>query len=211
MPGAMLISVAIVEDDPEVRGNLARFIGQSPGMRCTCLCTCGEEALKDVPRVQPDVVLMDIQLPGMSGVDCTAALKQKMPSLRVMMLTVYEDSDAIFAALKAGASGYLLKRSAPARLVEAIQELHQGGAPMTSEIARKVIDSFHAAKPATHPQDQLTLREEQVLQHLAKGYSPREIGARLDLSYDTVRVHLKHVYEKLHVHSRTEAVLKYRQ
>lgn len=207
----MLISIAIVEDNLEVRHNLARFISQTPGFRCTCLCTSGEEALKDIPRVAPDVVLMDIQLPGMSGVDCTLALKQKMPSLRVMMLTVYEDSDAIFAALKAGASGYLLKRSAPARLIEAINELYQGGAPMTSEIARKVIDSFHATTPATHPQDQLTVREEQVLQFLAQGYSPREIGAKMDLSYDTVRVHLKHVYEKLHVHSRTEAVLKYRK
>jgi DNA-binding NarL/FixJ family response regulator len=207
----MLIAVAIVEDDPGIRRNLARFIGEAPGFRCAGLCASGEEALKVIPRAPPDVVLMDIQLPGMSGIDCTAVLKQKLPALRVMMLTVYEDSDAIFAALKAGASGYLLKRSAPARLIEAIKELHQGGAPMTSEIARKVIDSFHTAQPATHPQDQLTLREEEVLQHLATGYAPKEISAKMDLAYETVRVHLKHVYEKLHVHSRTEAVLKYRQ
>jgi DNA-binding NarL/FixJ family response regulator len=206
----MSIAVAIVEDDPGVRRNLARFIGEAAGFRCAGLCASGEEALRVIPRAPPDVVLMDIQLPGMSGIDCTAVLKQKLPALRVMMLTVYEDSDAIFAALKAGASGYLLKRSAPARLIEAIKELHQGGAPMTSEIARKVIDSFHAAKPASHPQDQLTLREEEVLQHLAKGYAPKEISVKMDLAYETVRVHLKHVYEKLHVHSRTEAVLKCR-
>ena len=119
-------------------------------------------------------VLMDIQLPGMSGIACTAALKQKLPALRVMMLTVYEDSDAIFDALKAGASGYLLKRSGPVRLLEAIKELHQGGAPMTSEIARKVIDSFHITKLAPHPQDQLTAREEEVLQYLAKGMPARK-------------------------------------
>ena len=207
----MLISVAIVEDDLEIRRNLARFIGETPGFRVISLSASGEEALKTIPRLPPDVALMDIQLPGMSGIDCTAALKQKLPALRVMMLTVYEDSDAIFAALKAGASGYLLKRSAPARLIEAIKEMHQGGAPMTSEIARKVIDSFHAARQVIHPQDQLTQREEEVLQYLAKGYAPKEIGAKTGLSYETIRVHLKHIYEKLHVHSRTEAVLKYRQ
>lgn len=154
---------------------------------------------------------MDIRLPGISGIRCTTLIKQKLPSVRVMMLTVYEDNDAIFAALKAGASGFLLKRSAPDRLIDAIKELNQGGAPMTSEIARKVIDSFHSTKQATHPQDRLTQREEEVLQYLAKGYAPKEIGAKMNLSYETIRVYLKHVYEKLHVHSRTEAVLKYRQ
>ena len=207
----MLISVAIVDDDIGIRRNLARFIGDAPGFRCASLCASGEEALRVIPNQPPDVVLMDIQMPGMSGIDCTAALKEKLPALRVMMLTVYEDSDAIFAALKAGANGYLLKRSAPARLIEAIKDLHQGGAPMTSEIARKVIDSFHAAKQVMHPGDQLTQREEEVLQYLAKGFTPKEIAAKMKLTYDTVRVHLKHVYEKLHVHSRTEAVLKYRQ
>jgi DNA-binding NarL/FixJ family response regulator len=207
----MLIAIAIVEDNPQIRRNLARFIGETPGFRCTCLCATGEDALKVIPQQPPDIVLMDIQLPGMSGIECTAALKQKLPNLRVMMLTVYEDSDAIFDALKAGASGYLLKRSAPDRLIEAIKEMHRGGSPMTSEIARKVIDSFHSAKQVTHPQDRLTHREEEVLQLLAKGYSPKEIGAKLELSYETIRVHLKRVYEKLHVHSRTEAVLKYRQ
>jgi DNA-binding NarL/FixJ family response regulator len=207
----MPITVAIVEDSQGIRSNLARYINEAPGFRCTALCSSGEEAIRSIPRSPPDVVLMDIQLPGMSGIACTAALKQKLPALRVMMLTVYEDSDAIFDALKAGASGYLLKRSGPVRLLEAIKELHQGGAPMTSEIARKVIDSFHITKLAPHPQDQLTAREEEVLQYLAKGYACKEIAAKLRLSYETVRVHLRHVYEKLHVHSRTEAVLKYRE
>jgi DNA-binding NarL/FixJ family response regulator len=208
----MPITVAIVEDDQGIRTSLARYINEAPGFRCATLCRSGEEALRVIPASPPDVLLMDIQLPGMSGIVCTAKLKEKLPELRVMMLTVYEDSDAIFDALKAGASGYLLKRSGPVRLLEAIQELRQGGAPMTSEIARKVIDSFHRGpkQPAAHPQDQLTAREEEVLQMLAKGYACREIASRLSLSYETVRVYLRRIYEKLHVHSRTEAVLKYR-
>jgi DNA-binding NarL/FixJ family response regulator len=207
----MPITVAIVEDSQGIRCNLARYINEAPGFRCTIVCGSGEEALRTIPRSPPDVVLMDIQLPGMSGIACTAALQQKLPDLRVMMLTVYEDSDAIFNALQAGASGFLLKRSGPVRLLEAIKELHQGGAPMTSEIARKVIDSFHTTRAAVHPKDQLTAREEEVLQFLAKGYACKEIASKLRLSYETVRVHVRHVYEKLHVHTRTEAVLKYRE
>ena len=152
---------------------------------------------------------MDIQMPGMSGIACTASLKKLLPSVPVMMLTVYEDNDAIFNALKAGASGYLLKRSAPAKLLEAIKELHHGGAPMTSEIARRVIESFFHAKPTAHPQDKLTAREEEILECLAKGFVTKEIADKLAVSYDTVRYHLKHIYDKLHVHSRTEAVIKY--
>ena len=205
----MPISVAIVEDNAEVRRNLSRYIDEAPGFRCACACGSAEEALRAIPPSPPDVVLMDIQLPGKSGIACTAALKAALPSVPVMMLTVYEDEDAIFNALRAGASGYLLKRSAPAKLLEAITELHRGGAPMTSEIARKVIESFHPAKPALCPKDKLTAREEEILQCLAKGYVTKEIADKLDVSYDTVRFHLKHIYDKLHVHSRTEAVIKY--
>jgi DNA-binding NarL/FixJ family response regulator len=205
----MSISVAIVEDNAEIRRNLSRYIGEAPGFRCACACASGDEALRVIPQAPPEIVLMDIQMPGMSGIACTAALKKLLPSVPVMMLTVYEDNDAIFNALKAGASGYLLKRSAPAKLLEAIKELHQGGAPMTSEIARRVIDSFHPAKPAAHPQDKLTAREEEILEYLAKGYVTKEIADKLSVSYDTVRYHLKHIYDKLHVHSRTEAVIKY--
>jgi DNA-binding NarL/FixJ family response regulator len=205
----MSISVAIVDDNPEIRRNLSRYIGEAPGFRCACACASGEEALRVIPQSPPDVVLMDIQMPGMSGIACTASLKEKLPSVPVMMLTVYEDNDAIFNALKAGASGYLLKRSAPAKLLESIKELHRGGAPMTSEIARKVIESFFKAKLAAHAQDKLTAREEEILECLAKGYVTKEIADKLSVSYDTVRYHLKHIYDKLHVHSRTEAVIKY--
>jgi DNA-binding NarL/FixJ family response regulator len=205
----MSISVAIVEDNAEIRRNLSRYIGEAPGFRCACACASGDEALRVIPPQPPDIVLMDIQMPGMSGIACTAALKKLLPSVPVMMLTVYEDNDAIFNALKAGASGYLLKRSAPAKLLEALKELHHGGAPMTSEIARRVIDSFHPTKPVAHPQDKLTAREEEILDYLAKGYVTKEIADKLAVSYDTVRYHLKHIYDKLHVHSRTEAVIKY--
>ncbi|HEY5480219.1 MAG TPA: response regulator transcription factor, partial [Verrucomicrobiae bacterium] len=166
----MAISVAIVEDNPEVRRNLSRYIGGAPGFRCACACASAEEALRVIPQSSPDVVLMDIQLPRMSGITCTASLKKVLPSVPVMMLTVYEDTDAIFNALKAGASGYLLKRSDPAKVLEALTELHHGGAPMTGEIARKVIESFHRAKATAPAQDKLTAREEEILDHLAKGF-----------------------------------------
>jgi DNA-binding NarL/FixJ family response regulator len=205
----MSIAVAIVEDNPEIRRNLSRYIGEAPGFRCACACASGEEALRLIPQSPPDVVLMDIQMPGMGGIACTASLKKLLPSVPVMMLTVYEDNDAIFSALKAGASGYLLKRSAPAKLLEAIKELHRGGAPMSCEIARRVIHSFHKSKPEPSPQDKLTGREEEILQCLAQGYATKEIADKLSVSYDTVRYHLKHIYDKLHVHSRTEAVIKY--
>jgi DNA-binding NarL/FixJ family response regulator len=207
----MKISVAVVEDNPEVLKNLVHFINEAPGFHCVCSCRSAEEALHAIPQSAPDVVLMDIELPGKSGIECTALLKARLPTLPVMMLTVYEDNDAIFNALKAGASGYLLKRSAPTKLLEAISELRHGGAPMTSEIARKVIASFHRARPEAHahPQDKLTERELEILQLLARGYATKEIADKLQVSYDTVRYHLKHIYDKLHVHSRTEAVIRY--
>ncbi len=205
----MAISVAIVEDNPEVRRNLSRYIDGAPGFRCTCLCASAEEALRTIPGSPPDVVLMDIQLPGMSGIACTASLKAALPSVPVMMLTVYEDTDAIFRALRAGASGYLLKRSDPAKVLEAITDLHHGGAPMTDQIARKVIESFHQSKPAAHPQDKLTAREEEILDYLAKGYVTKEIADKLSIAPATVRFHLKHIYDKLHVRSRVEAVIKH--
>jgi DNA-binding NarL/FixJ family response regulator len=205
----MAISVAIVEDNPEVRRYLSRYIGGAPGFRCDCACASAEEALRVIPQSPPDVVLMDIQLPRMSGIACTASLKKALPSVPVMMLTVYEDTDAIFNALKAGASGYLLKRSDPAKVLEALTELHHGGAPMTGEIARKVIESFHRAKATVPPQDKLTAREEEILDHLAKGFVTKEIADKLAISPATVRFHLRHIYDKLHVHSRVEAVIKY--
>jgi DNA-binding NarL/FixJ family response regulator len=205
----MAISVAIVEDNTEVRRNISRFIDGAPGFRCTCACASAEEALRVIPKSPPDVVLMDIQLPGMSGIACTASLKKALPSVPVMMLTVYEDPDAIFNALKAGASGYLLKRTDPAKVLEAVTDLHHGGSPMTGEIARKVIESFHSEKPAGHQQDQLTAREEEILDQLAKGFVTKEIADKLAISPATVRFHLRHIYDKLHVRSRVEAVIKY--
>jgi DNA-binding NarL/FixJ family response regulator len=205
----MAISVAIVEDNPGFRRNLSRYIAGAPGFCCACACASAEEALRLIPRSPPDVVLMDIQLPGMSGITCTAALTAALPSVPVMMLTVHEDADEVFDALKAGASGYLLKRSDPAELLEAITDLYHGGAPMTSEIARKVIQAFHHAKAPEHPQDRLTVREREVLECLAKGYVSKEIADRLAITYTTVRFHLRNIYDKLHVHTRTEAVLKY--
>ena len=205
----MSISVAIVEDNPEIRRNLSRYISEAPGFRCACACASAEEALRVIPQSSPDVVLMDIQLPRMSGITCTASLKKVLPSVPVMMLTVYEDTDAIFNALKAGASGYLLKRSDPAKVLEALTELHHGGAPMTGEIARKVIESFHRAKATAPAQDKLTAREEEILDHLAKGFVTKEIADKLAISPATVRFHLRHIYDKLHVHSRVEAVIKY--
>ena len=205
----MAILVAIVEDNAEVRRNLSRYIDGAPGFRCHCLCATGEEALRVIPPSPPNVILMDIQLPGMSGIACTASLKAALPSVPVMMLTVYEDTEVIFRALKAGASGYLLKRSDPAKVLEAIKELHHGGAPMTDQIARKVIESFHPSKPEVHPQDKLTAREKEILDHLAQGYVTKEIADRLGISSATVRFHLKHIYDKLHVRSRVEAVIKH--
>jgi DNA-binding NarL/FixJ family response regulator len=205
----MLISVVVVDDNPEIRRNLSRYIGEAPGFRCAFTCASAEEAVRTIPLNPPDVVLMDVQMPGMSGIACTAALKRLLPSLPVMMLTVYEDDEAIFNALKAGASGYLLKRSTPAKLLEAITELYRGGAPMTSEVARRVIESFCRPNPLEPEDGQLTTRETEILEALAKGFVTKEIAAQMDVSYDTIRYHLKHIYDKLHVHSRTEAVIKY--
>jgi DNA-binding NarL/FixJ family response regulator len=205
----MAISVAIVEDNPAVRRNLSRYIGGAPGFRCSCVCASAEEALRLIPESPPDVVLMDIQLPRMSGIACTASLKRALPSVPVMMLTVYEDTDAIFNALKAGASGYLLKRTDPTKVLEAVTELHHGGAPMTGEIARKVISSFHRDRATTSPEESLTKREEEILDYLAKGFVTKEIADKLAISPATVRFHLRHIYDKLHVHTRVEAVIKY--
>jgi DNA-binding NarL/FixJ family response regulator len=205
----MAISVAIVEDNPEVRRNLSRYIGGAPGFTCSCACATAEEALRVIPQSPPDVVLMDIQLPGMSGITCTSSLRKVLPSVPVMMLTVYEDTDAIFNALKAGASGYLLKRTDPAKVLEAVTELHNGGAPMTGQIARQVIASFHRAKPKERAEDKLTPREEQILQLLAQGYVTKEIAGKLGITAATTCLHLKHIYDKLHVRSRVEAVIRF--
>jgi DNA-binding NarL/FixJ family response regulator len=204
-----MTSVAIVEDNADFRATLARYLDDAPGHRCVCACSTSEEALQKIPRLLPDVVLMDIHLPNMSGVDCTRHLKQLCPSLQILILTVYEDNERVFGALKAGASGYLLKRSDPADILHAIQEVKQGGAPMSSQIARRVVQSFRETANGTLKDQKLSQREEEILQHLSKGYSTKEIADRLSVSVNTVRTHLQHIYEKLHVRSRTEAVVKF--
>jgi DNA-binding NarL/FixJ family response regulator len=203
-----MIKVAIVEDSAGVRENWARLINAAPGFKCVGLFASGEAALKALPALRPDVVLMDINLPGMSGIECTARLKAQLPETQILMVTVHGDNERVFAALQAGASGYLLKRTRADELLEAIHEVMRGGAPMTGEIARMVIASFRRPAPAPDAA-RLTPREEEILALLTQGYSNKEIADRLSVSFDTVRTHLRHVYEKLHVRSRTEAATKY--
>jgi DNA-binding NarL/FixJ family response regulator len=205
----MNTNIVIVEDNRSFRGKLATYLNATPGYNCVGVYDAAEDALKAIPRLSPDVVLMDIHLPNMSGVDCTRRLKELCPAIQILILTVYEDNDKIFGALKAGASGYLLKRADPADILRAIQEVKQGGSPMSSQIARRVVQSFRELAPDPQKSEVLSQREEEILQLLAKGYSTKEIAESSSISVNTVRSHLRHIYEKLHVRSRTEAVLKF--
>ena len=204
-----MITVALVEDSAPMRRNLERMLRRSPGVRCVCACGSAEEGLEQIPRLKPDVILMDINLPGASGIECTARLKQQLPATQVIMLTVYEDAASIFSALKAGACGYLLKRSSPTEILDAITTVRTGGVPMTSEIARKIVAAFQS--PPTNSAETVSLsgREVEILELLSKGQVSKEIADHLNISYHTVRVHTKHIYEKLHVRSRSEALLKF--
>jgi len=206
-----MISVGIVEDNRDFRNTLSRYLNDAPGYKCVAACGSAEEALKVMPKISPEVVLMDIHLPSMSGMACTRRLKDICPGIQILILTVYEDNERVFGALKAGASGYLLKRADPADILRAIQEVKQGGAPMSSKIARQVVQSFRGDSEGTSKVEELSEREEEILEQLAKGYSTKEIADRTSVSVNTVRTHLQHIYEKLHVRSRTEAVLKYLQ
>lgn len=205
-----MIKVAIVEDNRTTREGLEAIINLSPDFRCVCTCSTAEEALKVLPKHAPDLVLMDIQLPNMSGVECVAQLKELLPAIKAIMVTVYEDPDRIFRALRAGASGYLLKRSTPEEVLNAMREVHLGGGAMSGEIARKVIGYFRNQTTAKAEVDELTPREREVLELVVHGLSNKEIADRLSLTVEAVRWHLKHIYQKLHVHSRTEAALKFR-
>ena len=208
----MPISVAIVEDNVEICEMLTRTVERAASLRFVRSFPSGEEALEKLPELKPDVVIMDIQLPGMTGVECTLALKAKVPEIQVLVFTVFGDSDLVFKALEAGASGYLLKRTPRHAIVEAVKDVWFGGAPMSGEIARKVVDSFRKpAKAKDANLQELTPREEEVLALLAKGYITKEIADQLGISFDTVRFHLKHIYQKLHVRSRSEALIKYLQ
>jgi DNA-binding NarL/FixJ family response regulator len=203
------VTVALVEDSSTVRRNLNRWLDRTPGFKCVCACANGIEALQAIPACRPQVVLMDIQMPQMSGVECTAQLKQLLPATQIIVLTVYEDTDTIFRALRAGACGYLLKRSSPQEILNAICDILQGGAPMTSAIARKLVTAFQEPLHAADPGPGLSGREREILDLLAQGLSNKEIGAKLNLSPFTVKNHLARVFEKLHVRCRTEAVMAY--
>lgn len=205
-----LTRIAVVEDNATMRNTLITLIDSNPGYRCVCACGSAEEALVQIPRNYPDVVLMDIHLPGESGIACTARLTDQLPSLPVIMLTVYKDTKLIFQALKAGASGYVLKRARPAEILDAIAEVRSGGAPMTGEIARMVVRSFMVNPGEPHPDTEgLSLRELEILTLLSEGLANKEIATRLNISAGTVRTHLVRIFKKLHVHCRAEAVSRY--
>jgi len=205
-----MIKVAIVEDSKTTREALEKIINLSSSYHCTCACGTAEEALRVLPQHQPDVILLDIQLPKMSGIECIGLLKKQLPSAQVIMVTVYEDPDRVFGSLRAGASGYLLKRSAPGQVMSALDDVRRGGAPMSAEIARKVVAYFHNQE-VSHPDvEKLSTRERQVLELVVHGLSNKEIADQLNVTLDAIYWHLKHIYHKLHVHSRTDAVLKYR-
>jgi DNA-binding NarL/FixJ family response regulator len=205
----MQIKVAIVDDDEGIRTSLAALIRRAPALKLAGDYPDAETALKEIPRHPPDVVLMDINLPGIKGVECVRQLKSTLPGVQFLMLTVYEDSDSLFNSLKAGASGYLLKRTASARLLEAIRDVHGGGSPMTPQLARRVVQFFSKPAEGGLSVARLTPGEREFLEQLANGYAYKEIADRMKISIDTVRSYVRTVYEKLHVHSRTEAVVKY--
>jgi DNA-binding NarL/FixJ family response regulator len=202
----MSISVSIVEDDSGVRASLARLIDGAPGFRCLSQHPTAESALAEMPKSSPEVVLMDINLPGLSGVECVKRLKPMLPGTQVIMLTVYQNTEHIFKALAAGATGYLLKQTPPAELLDAIRDVRNGGSPMNSHIARKIVQSFQQPVSAEPDANHLSPREAEVLDLLAKGFLYKEIADQLGLTYATVHTHIRHIYEKLHVRSRTEAV-----
>jgi len=204
-----VIRVIIVEDDQAVREGLQILINGSEGYNCIAACSSAEEALKILPQLLPHVVLMDINLPGMNGIECVVCIKNAYPDIQVMMLTVFDNTDEIYKSLAAGATGYLLKKTPPAKLLEAISELVNGGSPMSGEIARKVVQTF--LKPALHqfPEANLTPREEEILSYLAKGYLYKEIANTLFINIETVRTHIHKIYQKLQVRTRTEVLLKY--
>jgi len=212
----MAITVSIVEDSEQLRSTLARMIGRAEGFQCLGDYGTAEDALEAIPKHPPNVVLMDINLPGMNGVECVRKLKQVLPTTQVVMLTAYEDTENIFNSLAAGASGYLLKRSKSVEILEAIRDVQNGGSPMTTHIARKVVQSFQASAaaaatapaPAAEPSEELSPREREVLDLLSQGFMYKEISDKLGISFETVRTYIRRIYEKLHVRTRTEAVAK---
>ncbi len=205
----MPITVSIVEDNEQLRTTLARVIGRAEGFKCISHYGSAEAALEGLRKDRPRVVLMDINLPGINGVECVRQLKTLVPETQAIMLTVYEDTDNIFNALAAGAAGYLLKRTKSAELLEAIREVNRGGSPMTTHIARKVTQSFQKAGPSPQPAENLSQREQEVLDCLSQGFLYKEIADKLGISYETVHTYIRRIYEKLQVRTRTEAVAKF--
>jgi len=204
----MSISLSIVEDLDEVREGLKQFISLNPEFKVLDTFKTAEEALYDIPRLQPDIVIMDINLPGMNGIECIREIKTKVPRTQFMMFTVYENDEKVFEALKAGASGYLLKNTGLVQLIEALQELHKGGSPMSANIARKLVTVFREKESSEIPVESLSKRETEILQLLSKGLLYKEIADQLSISVSTVRQHIHKIYEKLHVQNRTEAINK---
>jgi len=204
-----MITVSIVEDHPGTRKSLENLVAEAPGIRWLNSFATAEEALQEIASAVPDVALIDINLPGMSGIHCVRRLREQFPNIRILMITTYEESDLIFNSLRSGASGYILKKSAPAELLPAIEQVHAGGAPMSMQIARKVVDHFHQAQNTAADVEKLTPREQETLALLAKGFLYKEIGDKLGVTVNTVKRHLHAIYEKLHVQSRTEATAKY--
>jgi len=204
-----IISVAIVEDNHDIRSAMELLINGSEGYACIGAFNNAENALEKIPQLLPNVVLMDFNLPGMNGIECIIRLKAEFPDMQFMMLTVYEDDDKIFMALEAGASGYILKKTSPGDLLDAIRELHDGGSPMSSQIARRVVAYFQKQAKPNPALEALTSREKEILDQLSKGFLYKEIAGNLFISIETVRRHVHNIYEKLHVRSRTDAVNKY--
>lgn len=203
------IRVAVVEDKPVFRRGLKAIFDLTPGIDCVGMYATGEEALREIPRSTPDVVLMDLNLPGCSGIECTRELKRLRPASQVVMLTIEEDSERVFAALRAGAAGYLLKAATPAEILEGIELVARGGSPMSAIIARRVVESFHGAEPLPPERQTLSEREIEVLEGIARGKRIKEVAASLGLSTTTVQTYLRRIYEKLQVHSQAEAVAKF--
>lgn len=206
-----MIKVAIVEDKKNLREGFRMLINRESDMMCTCTCETVDEALEKLPRFEPDVILMDIQLPDATGIECTAKIRELMPGVQVVVVTVYEDSTSIFQALQAGACGYLLKMSKPEQIIQAVRDAREGGVPMTPEIARKVIGHFRNETAKSAELESLTPRESEVLQLIMHGLPNKEIADRMGVSLPAVRFHLQHIYEKLHVHSRADAILNYKK
>jgi DNA-binding NarL/FixJ family response regulator len=206
---AMTITLAIVEDLDEVREGLKNFLALSPGFKVIDTFKTAEEAAIDIPKLQPDIVIMDINLPGMNGIECMRSIRSKNSRIQFMMFTVYENDEKVFEALKAGASGYLLKNTGLVQIIEGLKELYQGGSPMSANIARKLVKTFQHQPAQPSPVSEiLSARENEILQLLAQGLLYKEIADRLIISVATVRQHIHKIYEKLHVQNRTEAINK---